>query len=85
MKTSIILSVILPAVFGTGDESDQTDYSQHGVNWEGLCATGKRQSPMKVSKTQLILPMKYSTARVWGVLNDFNLILGNFPGNRSSF
>ena len=46
MKIFTILSVILPAVFGTGDESDQTDYSQHGVNWEGLCADGKRQSPM---------------------------------------
>ena len=66
MKISTILSVILPAVIGTGDESDQTDYSQHGVNWEGLCATGKRQSPMKGSKIQFILPMKYSAARNWG-------------------
>ena len=57
MKISTILSVILPAVIGTGDESDETDYSQHGVNWEGLCATGKRQSPMQGSKIQLTLPM----------------------------
>jgi len=85
MKTVTILSVILPAVFGTGDESDQTDYSQHGVNWEGLCATGKRQSPMKGSKIELTLTMKYSTARVWEVLIDFHLILGHFPRDRYSF
>jgi len=48
MKIFTILSVILPAVLGTGDESDQTDYSQHGVNWEGLCADGKRQSPIPI-------------------------------------
>ena len=46
MKIATLFFIILPVVFGTGDESDETDYSQQGANWDGLCATGKRQSPM---------------------------------------
>ena len=46
MKTSTLYSVIIQIVICTGDESDETDYSQQGANWDGLCATGKRQSPM---------------------------------------
>ena len=65
MKIFTILSVILPAVLGTGDESDQTDYSQHGVNWEGLCADGKRQSPMQDSKNKLTWTMNYLDRSIW--------------------
>ena len=30
------------------------DYSEHGENWSGICSTGKKQSPIDISKWKTV-------------------------------
>jgi carbonic anhydrase len=37
------------AIIGSVSASNLIDYSTHGTNWEGLCKTGTKQSPIEIS------------------------------------
>ena len=42
----LISALLSTALAGAG-----TDYSVQGENWDGVCATGKRQSPIAIQGT----------------------------------
>lgn len=45
---------LISALLSTALAASGTDYSVQGENWDGTCATGKRQSPIAIQGTSSV-------------------------------